>query len=235
MSNNITITDSSVINVLNYSDSIVSIATNIRPEGYLFEPAMNEQQPFAIPLSFAEIRIVNSQSAIFREGKLYFDEEYQEEVYKKLGIYEWENILSDSQIRDTILKPTKSKLEKIIKINSLSMFDRVRGMLVLMRNTGMYDISMRVIDVINYRYQELYTGKKVTEIVINETNQEVSKEEIISRELEKMKLEFESQKKEMMKQIREELEEQYKKDNTDKIDKKEVKDSKVKNEKKETE
>jgi len=219
----ITITDSSVINVLNYSDSIVSIATNIRPEGYLFEPAMNEQQSFAIPLSFAEIRIVNSQSAIFREGKLYFDKEYEEEVYKKLGIYDWENILSDTQIRDTILKPTKDKLEKIIKINSLSMFDRIRGMLILMRNTGMYDISMRVIDVINYRYQELYKGKKQTEIIINETNQEVSKEEIISKELEKMKLEFELQKQEMIKQIREELEQEYKKDKKIKDDKKETK------------
>ena len=103
------------------------------------------------------------------------------------------------------------------------MFDRIRGMLILMRNTGMYDISMRVIDVINYRYQELYKGKKQTEIIINETNQEVSKEEIISKELEKMKLEFELQKQEMIKQIREELEQEYKKDKKIKDDKKETK------------
>jgi hypothetical protein len=168
------IVDSTIVNVLNYSDSYVSIPTQIRPDGYLFEPSLNEE-PYAIPLSFAEIRVVNSQSSIFREGTLRFEQELEQEVYEKLGLRDWENILSDAQIRSIILKPTKEGLDRFVKIMSSSMFERVRGMMVQLDNSGMYDISTRAKDVINKRYQELYVGKRISEISIVPTLEESNK------------------------------------------------------------
>jgi hypothetical protein len=200
------IVDSSVINVLNYSDSPISVPTQIRPEGYWFEPS-RDGEPFVIPISFAEIRVANSQSEIFRNGRLRFEKEFEKDVYEKLGIYNWENILFTDDIKNIILNPTKEGLERLIKITNLSVFDKVRGLLISMKNTGKYDISQRVVDVINYRYQELYRNKKNSEIVIHKTQQEMVDEvrsKVIEEEIIKIREELE-------KKIRAEVEEEFKK------------------------
>lgn len=167
-----TIVDSTVINVLNFSDSYTTIATSIKPEGYLFPPSLSDE-PYAIPLSFSEIRVVNSQSNVFREGILRFESEFEKEVYTKLGIRDWEQILSDKQIRDIILKPTKDGLDRFVKVTSSSLFERIRGMLIMLENTGMYDISMRVKNLVNTRHQELQQGNRISEIKIQTTSDEM--------------------------------------------------------------
>jgi hypothetical protein len=168
--------DSSIIDVLNYSDSCVVVSTHIKPDGYLFDPAIDDQ-PFALQLSFAEIRGINSQSNVFREGFLRFQETEQKSIYEKLGIRNYESILTDDDIKHTILKPTKDGLERLLKIQSSSMFERIRGMLVQLENSNKYDISTRVKNVITERYKELYSGKKITEIVIRPTAYETAKVE----------------------------------------------------------
>lgn len=208
------IVESTIINVLNYSDSFASFPTQIKPDGYLFEPALDSdgEQPFAIPISFSEIRVANSQSNIFREGILRFDKDFEQDVYVKLGIRDWEEILSDADIRKILLKPTKSGLEKVVKITSSSLLERVRGMLIMLENTGMYDISIRVKDVVNKRYQELYNNQKKSDIIIaatvDEQNNEPKKpsEEEIAKIREEVSAQF---KDEIAKQILE-LEQKHK-------------------------
>lgn len=188
------ITDQSIVNVYNYSDSPVSLATTIKPDGYWFEPAINEESPSIIPMSFLELRVANGQSEIFRDGGLKFDKEQEKEIYEKLLIRNWEEILTLKEIEDTILNPSKKKLEKIVKITNLSAFDKIRGALVRLQNTAQYDISQRVVDTINYRYQELYTNKRRTEIVIKKTKQEELedvKNKTIKSEIEKIKKDLE--------------------------------------------
>ena len=211
------ITDQTIINVFNYSDNPVSLPTHIKPDGYWFEPANNDI-PSMLPISFAEIRVANSQSDVFREGRLRFEKEHQEDIYKALSINNWEDILSDKEIKDIILNPTKEKLERIVNIISITAFDKVRGILVSLQNTGQYDISQRVIDTINYRYQELYRGKRRTEIKVYKTKQEVMdevKDEIIADELEKAKKELEEK---IRKELKTEMEKENKKKSTKKTD-----------------
>jgi hypothetical protein len=199
------IVDSTIIDVFNYSDSVCVVSSQIKPDGYLFEPA-RDGVPYSIPLSYSEIRVINSQSDVFRNGLLWFDKEIEEEIYTILGIRDWKNILSDLDIRNIILNPTKDGLEKIIKISNGSMFERVRGMFIQLQNTGMYDVSMRVANVINARYDELYMGKRNSEIKITSSlpqSQNIDTSEIVKNEIAKMK-------EELAKQIREELEAQYK-------------------------
>ena len=215
------ITDQTIINIYNYADNPVSLPTHIKPDGYWFEPAI-DGVPSMIPISFAEVRVANSQSQIFREGKLRFDKTLEQYVYEALKIRDWESILTLKEIEDTILNPTQEKLEKVINITSISSFDRVRGALVSLQNTGQYDISQRVIDAINYRYQELYRNKRKTEIVIHKTKQEMMdevKDEIIQTELEKAK-------KELEKKIRAEIESELKKEDKKKAEKKDDKTTK---------
>lgn len=189
------ITDATIINVYNYADNPFSLPTHGNPEGYWFEPATNDE-PSVFPISFSEIKIANSASQVFREGWLRFDAEVEEYVYKALKINNWEDILSDKEIEKIILLPNKEKLEKLVTITSLSIFDRIRGVLVRLQNAGIYDISQRVVDVINYRYQELYRNKRKSEIVIHKTKQEMIEEvkgDVIAEELEKAKAELEKQ------------------------------------------
>ena len=115
----IAIVDSTMINVLNYSKSLVSVPTQINPDGYAFYPSIDDQ-PSLIPLSFAEIRVINGQSQIFKEGYLRFDSDVEEDVYNALNIRDWENILSDDEIKETIVNPTKERLERLIKITSMA-------------------------------------------------------------------------------------------------------------------
>lgn len=192
----LTIVDSTMINVLNYSKSLVTIPTQINEDGYTFEPASDEQ-PTLIPISFSELRVVNGKSQIFKEGYLRFDKEVEAEVYEALHIRDWENILSDDEIKEIIINPTKNKLETLIKITSISLFDRIRSTLTLLDNSGLYDISNRVIELITLRYREIYENKdakKKSEIVITRTAQEEAKTmqaDVIAEEIAKVKAELE--------------------------------------------
>jgi len=189
------ITDNSIINVYNTSNYTVVLPTHLNPEGYLFAGYMDDN-PVMIPITFSEIRLINSSSMLFREKHLTFDEKDESDIYEALKILGWKDILTNDQIEDLILNPTKEKLEKVVAATTMSMLDRIRGALVSMQNTGQYDISQRVIDVVNARYQELYAGKRGSQIVINKTQQEVveeTKKDVIQEELAKMRKEIESQ------------------------------------------
>ena len=201
----ITIVDSTMINVLNYSKSLVSVPTQINPDGYAFYPSIDDQ-PTLIPLSFSEIRVINGQSQIFKEGYLRFEPDVEEDVYNALNIRDWQNILSDDEIKEAIVNPTKERLERLIKITSMALFDRIRTTLTVLRNIGLYDISNRVSDLVTTRYREIYAGQRKSEIVITKTAQEEAKAmqaDVIAEEIAKVKLELE-------KKIRAEIEAEMK-------------------------
>ena len=185
--------DGSIINVYNYNEGIVTVPSHMNPIGHMFSEA-NEENPSIIPLTFGEIRFINGQSKIFREGFLKFEPEVEEEVYKALQVHNWKDIMSEKDIIDMILTPTQEKLERIIKITSISMFERIRNILTKMKNVGMYDISNRVVEIIEYRYQELYRNRMKSELVVTKTKQEIVddvKTSLVASEIEKIKAELE--------------------------------------------
>ena len=111
-----------------------------------------------------------------------------------MAIRDWENILTDEEIRDIILNPTPEGVKKIIAITNPAMFERVRGIFIQLKNTNMYDISMRIATVINERYKELYRGQRNSAIKVsidNTNNQNKNSQtdisKIIQSELEKAK------------------------------------------------
>lgn len=185
--------DGSIINVYNHNEGIITVPSHMNPIGHMFSEA-SEENPSIIPLTFGEIRFINGQSKIFREGFLKFEPEVEEEVYKALQVHNWKDIMSEKDIMDMILTPTQEKLEKVIKITSISMFERIRNILTKMKNVGMYDISNRVVEIIEYRYQELYRNRMKSELVVTKTKQEIVedvKTSLIASEIEKIKAELE--------------------------------------------
>ncbi|MDR6779348.1 MULTISPECIES: hypothetical protein [Paenibacillus] len=97
---------------------------------------------------------------------MWFDGEFSDEIYEKLSIRDYKDILTNQDIKNIILRPTKEGLTKLIKIQSASLFERVRGLVIQLENTKFYDISTRVKNVVEERYKELYSGKRISEISI---------------------------------------------------------------------
>ena len=157
--------------VYKYNNSYVYAVSNIQT--YEFIPAKDEI-PTVCYISFPEIVYINSISDCFRTGLLMFSEEMQEEAYKEIQFADWKSIITNQQIKDTLLNPTKDGLEKLISITNESIFNRVKSILVELKNSNADDISNRVIKVIDARWNEIRRGIFKSQIHINFKNDNVT-------------------------------------------------------------
>ena len=105
------------------------------------------------PLTMDEIRQVNSSSDVFKIGLLFFEKQYEADIYEDLRIHNWQEILHNDQIVDIIKNPTEDGLRKIIAIENLTYFERIRGIYVWLKNTGV-DFSSSVERIILARRAE---------------------------------------------------------------------------------
>lgn len=158
------IDNTSMITVLNYMPCSIIVNSNVT--SYKFEPCTNGVPSVQI-IPYSEIKVVNSTSNIFREGYLFFEHENKKELYESLGIKEWQLILSQEDIENIILNPTKEGLQRLINVKTVSYFERIRGVFSKLRKSGTYDISIRAQNIIEMRYKELRSGVINTKILIN--------------------------------------------------------------------
>ena len=172
-----TIEKSKIINVLNYNENPVCIATHTKE--YLCQP-MDNGSPSITPLDFSEVEYLNSNSLVFKIGMLFFEDEVKEDVYTALRIVDWKDILTNEDIKDMLLNPTLEGLTKIISINSVMLFERIRGIFFSLKNSNLHDISTRVEKIINTRYKELCNHQLKTKIILTakDTTSPVAKEEV---------------------------------------------------------
>ena len=158
------INENKLINVLNYNENPVAIKTHVRE--YLCQP-MEGDNPSITPLTFSEIESLNSNSNAFKIGTLRFPTEIEASVYEALRITNWEEILTNKDIEDIILHPSLSGLKRLIEINNVQLFERVRGVFFSLKNTNHYDISTRVEKIIIARHKELCNKKIKTDIILS--------------------------------------------------------------------
>lgn len=192
--------DKKNITLLNYCSNIVIVST--KDTSYSI-PAADGDTPSTLSLSFEEIQYINSNSPAFKDGTLRFEKEIEKEMYEELHITNWEDILTNDQIEETIMHPTYEKLEKVIKVNSLSIIGRIRGVLIALKNEGTHDISSRVERIIETRYKELLRGQVNTGITITkkDTQSVVSAESIAL--LKEENADIKRQNEDMQKQLHE--------------------------------
>lgn len=171
------IINQTAINVFNYNEFIVCATTQL--QGYDFAPA-SDGVPSMHPMSFVEIQYINGKSDAFRTGLLRFAPNKEVEVYKALNINDWNNIITNEFIEDAILNPTKENLQRLVDINSTSVFDRVKTILTRLINSREHDISNRVINTLEARERELRHGIYKSEIIIKPKakNKEIPNEEV---------------------------------------------------------
>lgn len=161
--------------VLNYNGSPVAVST--RHESYII-PGGSSESPSSMPLSVDEIVQINSNSNVFKMGLLWFEEEFQEELYKECRIRNWENILRDKEIEDIILHPTLEKLERLLSIENEQYFERCYGIYIGLKNSN-HSIKQNVENVMLARRKELRNRKYKTGILLTKKETSVVSEEVL--------------------------------------------------------
>lgn len=161
--------------VLNYSGSPIAVST--RHESYIISGG-NSEEPASMPLSVDEIVQINSNSPVFKIGLLWFEEEFQEELYKECRIRNWENILRDKEIEDIILHPTLEKLERLLSIENEQYFERCYGIYIGLKNSN-HSIKQNVENVMLARRKELRNRKYKTGILLTKKETNVVSEEAL--------------------------------------------------------
>ena len=114
-----------------------------------------------------EIRYANNSNA-FKTGVLEFPEELEDEIYNELRI-DKDKVLKLKDIREILCHPTKEGLIKILSLNSLSDFDRVRGQFYTLKADG-YKLTLDIADIIQRRTKELFNNQIKTNIIIDDAD-----------------------------------------------------------------
>ena len=154
--------------VLNYGGSPVAVST--RHESCIIPGGTNEQ-PSSMPFSLDEIIQINSNSPVFKMGLLWFEKEFEKDIYEECRIRNWQDILSNEEIEDTIIHPTLAKLEKLLSIENEQYFERCYGIYIGLKNAS-YAITQNVENIMLARRKELRNRKYKTGILLTkkETN-----------------------------------------------------------------
>lgn len=153
------------ISVLNYNENCV-YAYSAPNSSVKFEAAV-DGCPTMTPLTLDEIKYLNNTN-IFKSGLLEFQKDIEDEIYEELNI-DVSKLLKNSDIREILLNPTKEGLIKIISINNLSDFDRVRAQFQKLKVDG-YKLTLDIANIIGTRTHELLKGHFRTNIVIDDAD-----------------------------------------------------------------
>lgn len=153
------------ISVLNYNENCVSI--NVAPNKSMILEAASGEIPTLTPLTLDEIRYANNSNA-FKTGVLEFPEELEDEIYNELRI-DKDKVFKLKNIREILCHPTKEGLIKILSLNSLSDFDRVRGQFYKLKADG-YKLTLDIADIIQRRTKELFNNQVKTNIIIDDAD-----------------------------------------------------------------
>lgn len=158
------------ITLQNYNPFTVFIPTQTG-RTFKLDPCI-DNIPTLVTVQFNDCEYVNGQSSAFRTGLLIpkLNNEENKEFYEALNIYNCEDILTNDKIEKILKTPTIEGLTKILEIEDDSLFERVRTILIKLKNLNGFNISMKVIDLVDKRYSELKRGIRKTNYVIQESH-----------------------------------------------------------------
>lgn len=189
------------ITVLNYNENDVFVDSS--KEHYKFNASRDGINPTMQDIPISELQYICSNTDIFVTGWLTFNEDEKEEIFTALRVPNWRNILTNEDIKEILTNPTMEGLQRILDITSITYFDRVRIVMFKLLSEGI-DISSKVKNVVDRRYDELQKRQRITSIVLNPRVEEkkVSNEQV--KELSEQNVKLQEQ-IEQMKQMMEKL------------------------------
>ena len=152
------------ITVLNYNENEVFVDSS--KEHYKFNASRDGVTPTMQNIPISELQYICSNTDVIVTGWLTFDEDEKDEIYTALRLPNWREILTNEDISNILTNPTMEGLQKIIDISNLTYFDRVRIVMFRLLNDGV-DISNKVKNVVDRRYEELQKRQRVSSIILN--------------------------------------------------------------------
>ena len=156
----------SVIKIENHNPYAVSFKTNLRE--YFMNAASVEGIPTVEYVTLEELKFLNSQSKDIRTGNITINAEDRDEAFKALNIVDRGEYFDNDTIKDAIINPTAEGMRKLVGITDKFTFERVYAQFIGLKNNGEYDISNRVANVLERRFDEIQHRIFNTKITINE-------------------------------------------------------------------
>lgn len=162
------------VKVFNHSISAINLPGQFR-EYYLDG---NRGVPPVLTMPFSDIEYINSRTPVFRNGRVQFAENERDDIYHALYLDNWKDtVLFDEEIDRIIRDNDMDAAERFIKITDVAEIHRVRSHMVALQNDDNAEISNRMIDIINQRYDEINRGVRNSAISITKAKKRVQEDE----------------------------------------------------------
>ncbi len=145
------------IRVYNYEMSPVGFPSQKDNRGVFFEGREEDQEYVMERVYWDDIDIENNKSDVFKIGRLRFHPDEEEEIYKKLGITDRENIMNDMELMRVLKDESVDNLKRIYEIKSRTLITRMKEMLFRMERNGQIP-PHNVITVVSERAEEFKNG-----------------------------------------------------------------------------
>jgi hypothetical protein len=172
------------IRVYNYGFSPVGFPSNHIPSG-VFIRGRSEDEEFVVErVHWDDIESENTKSDIFKIGLLRFHPDEEDEIYKKLGIEDRENIMADYEMIEFLMTEGIETIKRISNINSMALITRMKSMLFQMERIGKR-ASHDVVSAVSERLNELISGSRRNPNSVISRILEAEKEKIKKDQLEK--------------------------------------------------
>lgn len=152
------IRDKNKIAVLSYLPSRIALTT--RNRSLVMQPS-DGVSPVKEQFTFDEVEYINDHCNVFRLGMLEFADADRDELYDELNIQR-DNCLYERDIDKLLLSGDEDSLKRIVSITDPHTIERVRGHMVKLASR----IHTRVVDVVNYRYNEIRQGRRSSKIAV---------------------------------------------------------------------
>lgn len=141
-----------MIEVFNYGNTIV-LLSKTNPLGITLW-AGTEDEPSVEWISFMDLKYNKSNSSYIQTGKIQFDPELADEIYKALKIYDKSNILPDKDLKNIILDDSIDNLKRIDSFKSIDLLIRLKQLIIQMSANNIL-IPNNVIRVLDEKYNEM--------------------------------------------------------------------------------
>lgn len=162
------------VKVFNHSISSINLPGQFRE--YYLEGSRGV--PTVLTMPFSDVEYINSRTPVFRNGRVQFDEKERDDIYHALYLDNWQDtVLFDEEIDRIIRENDMDAAERFVKITDVAEIHRVRSHMVALQNDNDAEISNRMIDIINQRYDEINRGIRNSEINLGKAKERVKQDE----------------------------------------------------------
>ena len=162
------------VKVFNHSISSINLPGQFRE--YYLEGSRGV--PTVLTMPFSDVEYINSRTPVFRNGRVQFDENERDDIYHALYLDNWKDtVLFDEEIDRIIRENDMDAAARFVKIADVAEIHRVRSHMVALQNDDGAEISNRMIDIINQRYDEIIRGVRNSEINLGKAKERAKQDE----------------------------------------------------------